>query len=159
MLEVDKLLNVSLSVFRDLRNNSLDIKSFPVDIFTGLKNLREMWVLLTTRVSFAWKLGVALYYLVPRFPTASFDLDSRLGATISECVVPENIYSSPSPSHGWKQRKFREEGGGGSKMRQLPRGWGGFPGAPSKIDELFKTNSCPVEEAISHFPVNSLLKQ
>ena len=159
MLEVDKLLNVSLSVFRDLRNNSLDIKSFPVDIFTGLKNLREMWVLLTTRVSFAWKLGVALYYLVPRFPTASFDLDSRLGATISECVVPENIYSSPSPSHGWKQRKFREEGGGGSKMRQFPRGWGGFPGAPSKIDESFKTNSCPVEEAISHFPVNSLLKQ
>ena len=143
MLEVDKLLIVSLSVFRDLRNNSLDIKSFPIDIFTGLKNLREMWVLLTTRVSFAWKLGVALYYLVPRFPTASFDLDSRLGATISECVVPENIYSSPSPSHGWKQRKFREEGGGG----------------PSKIDELFKTNSCPVEEAISHFPVNSLLKQ
>ena len=44
-------------------------------------------------------------------------------------------------------------------MRQFPRGWGGFPGAPSKIDELFKTNSCPVEEAISHFPVNSLLKQ
>ena len=121
MLEVDKLLIVSLSVFRDLRNNSLDIKSFPVDIFTGLKNLREMWVLLTTRVSFAWKLGVALYYLVPRFPTASFDLDSRLGATISECVVPENIYSSPSPSHGWKQRKFREEGGG-LKMRQFPRG-------------------------------------
>ena len=122
MLEVDKLLNVSLSVFRDLRNNSLDIKSFPVDIFTGLKNLREMWVLLTTRVSFAWKLEVALYYLVPRFPTASFDLDSRLGATISECVVPENIYSSPSPSHGWKQRKFREEGGGGPK-------WGNFRGA------------------------------
>ena len=44
MLEVDKLLNVSLSVFRDLRNNSLDIKTFPVDIFTGLKNLKEMWV-------------------------------------------------------------------------------------------------------------------
>ena len=60
---------------------------------------------------------MALYYLVPRFPTASFDLDSRLGATISECVVPENIYSSPSPSpsHGWKQRKFREEGGGVQK--------------------------------------------
>ena len=110
MLEVDKLLNVSLSVFRDLRNNSLDIKTFPVDIFTGLKNLKEMWVSPTTRVSFTWKLGVALYYLVPRFPTATFDLNSRLGATISECVVPENIYSSPSPSHGWKQRKFREVG-------------------------------------------------
>ena len=110
MLEVDKLLNVSLSVFRDLRNNSLDIKSFPVDIFTGLKNLKEMWVSLTTRVSFVWKLGVTLYYLVPRFSTATFDLDSRLGATISECVVPENIYSSPS--HGWKQRKFWDEGEG-----------------------------------------------
>ena len=110
MLEVDKLLNVSLSVFRDLRNNSLDIKTFPVDIFTGLENLKEMWVLLTIRVSFAWKLGVALNYLVPRFSTATFDLCSRLGATISECVVSENIYSSPSHSHGWKQRKFREEG-------------------------------------------------
>ena len=160
MLEVDKLLIVSLSVFRDLRNNSLDIKSFPVDIFTGLKNLREMWVLLTTRVSFAWKLGVALYYLVPRFPTASFDLDSRLGATISECVVPENIYSSPSPSpsHGRKQRKFWDEGEG-PKGGNFRGGRGGFPGALSKIDELFKTNSCPVEEVISHFPVNSLLKQ
>ena len=102
---------------------------------------------------------MALYYLVPRFPTASFDLDSRLGATISECVVPENIYSSPSPSHGWKQRKFREEGGGGPKGGNFRGGGGGFPGAPSKIDELFKTNSCPVEEAISDFPVNSLLKQ
>ena len=97
MLEVDKLLTVSLSVFRDLRNNSLDINNFPVDIFTGLENLKEMWVLLTTRVSFACKLGVALYYLVPRFPTATFDLDSRLGATISECVVPENIYPPPPP--------------------------------------------------------------
>ena len=38
---------------------------------------------------------MALYYLVPRFPTATFDLDSRLGATISECVVPENIYPPP----------------------------------------------------------------
>ena len=156
MLEVDKLLNVSLSVFRDLRNNSLDIKSFPVDIFTGLKNLKEMWVSLTTRVSFVWKLGVTLYYLVPRFSTATFDLDSRLGVTISECVVPENIYSSPS--HGWKQRKFWDEGEG-PKGGNFRGGGGGFPGALSKIDELFKTNSCPVEEVISHFPVNSLLKQ
>ena len=125
MLEVDKLLNVSLSVFRDLRNNSLDIKSFPVDIFTGLKNLKEMWVSLTTRVSFVWKLGVTLYYLVPRFSTATFDLDSRLGATISECVVPENIYSSPS--HGWKQRKFREEGGGGVQNEAISEGVGWLP--------------------------------
>ena len=162
MLEVDKLLNVSLSVFRDLRNNSLDIKNFPVDIFTGLKNLKEMWVSPTTRVSFAWKLGVALYYQVPRFSTATFDLDSRLGAIISECVVPENISSSPPtpplPSRGWKQRKFwdEEEGPKGGNFRG---GGGGFPGVPSKTDELFKTNSCPVEEAISYFPVNSILKQ
>ena len=67
---------------------------------------------------------MALYYLVPRFPTASFDLDSRLGATISECVVPENIYSSPSPSHGWKQRKFREEGGGGVQNEAISEGVG-----------------------------------
>ena len=65
---------------------------------------------------------MALYYLVPRFPTASFDLDSRLGATISECVVPENIYSSPSPSHGWKQRKFREEGGGEVQNEAISEG-------------------------------------
>ena len=65
----------------------------------------------------------------------------------------------PPPTGGNNGNSERREGGGGSKMRQLPRGWGGFPGAPSKIDELFKTNSCPVEEAISHFPVNSLLKQ
>ena len=75
---------------------------------------------------------MALYYLVPRFPTASFDLDSRLGATISECVVPENIYSSPSPSHGWKQRKFREEGGGGRgggvQNEAISEGVGWFPG-------------------------------
>ena len=103
---------------------------------------------------------MALYYLVPRFPMASFDLDSRLGATISECVVP-NFFSPPPPPPRGETTEIPGGGGGGggSKMRQFPRGWGGFPGAPSKIDELFKTNSCPVEEAISHFPVNSLLKQ
>ena len=43
MLEVDKLpINVSLSVFRDLRNNSLDIKNAPADAFSGLENLKEM---------------------------------------------------------------------------------------------------------------------
>ena len=41
-LEVDKLPNVSFSVFRDLRNNSLDMKNFPADAFGGLKNLKEM---------------------------------------------------------------------------------------------------------------------
>ena len=34
-----------------------------------------------------------------------------------------------------------------------------FPGASSKIDELLKTNSCSVEQAISYLTVNSLLKQ
>ena len=41
-LEVDKLPYVSLSVFRDLRNNSLDMKNFPADTFSGLENLKEM---------------------------------------------------------------------------------------------------------------------
>ena len=105
---------------------------------------------------------MALYYLVPRFPTATFDLDSRLGATISECVVPENIYSSPFPLPLPLPRLETTEiprGGEGPKGGNFRGGGGGFPGALSKIDELFKTNSCPVEEVISHFPVNSLLKQ
>ena len=33
------------------------------------------------------------------------------------------------------------------------------PGAPSKIDELLKSNSCSVEQAISYLTVNSLTKQ
>ena len=41
-LEVDKLPYVSLSVFRDLRNNSLDMLNFPADTFSGLENLKEM---------------------------------------------------------------------------------------------------------------------
>ena len=34
-----------------------------------------------------------------------------------------------------------------------------FPGSPCKIDELLKTNSCSVEQAISYLTVNSFLKQ
>ena len=34
-----------------------------------------------------------------------------------------------------------------------------FPGGPSKIDELLKTNSCSVGQAIIYLTVNSLLKQ
>ena len=95
-----ELPNVSLSVFRDLRNNSLDSKNLPADAFSELKNLKEMWVLLTTRVSFAWKLyGVSLYYLVPRFPTSTFDVGSRLSAITSECVVTENIHNIPPHTH------------------------------------------------------------
>ena len=41
-LGVDKLPNVSSSVFRDLRNNSLSMKDFPTDAFSGLKSLKEM---------------------------------------------------------------------------------------------------------------------
>ena len=123
-----ELPNVSLSVFRDLRNNSLDSKNLPADAFSELKNLKEMWILLTTRVSFAWKLyGVSLYYLVPRFPTSTFDVGSRLSAITSECVVTENIHNipPPPPTHTHTQthtgqRKFR----GGSKRRQFLRGWG-----------------------------------
>ena len=42
---------------------------------------------------------MALYYLVPRFPTATYDLDSRLGATFSECVVPEKTGSDWPNTH------------------------------------------------------------
>ena len=41
-LAVEKLSNVSLLVFRDLSNNSVSIKSFPKDVFNGLKSLKEM---------------------------------------------------------------------------------------------------------------------
>ena len=44
-------------------------------------------------------------------------------------------------------------GAGGVAPREF------FPGAPSKIDELLKTISCSVEQAISYLTVNSLLKQ
>ena len=62
----------------------------------------------------------------------------------------------PPPTGG---NNGNSERWGGSKRRHFRGGGGGFPRALSKIDELFKTNSCPVEEVISHFPVNSLLKQ
>ena len=76
---------------------------------------------------------MALYYLVPRFPTATFDLGSRLGAITSECVVPENIHTAPPPplteiprgGGGPKGGNFREGGGGGVASREF------FPGAPS----------------------------
>ena len=44
-------------------------------------------------------------------------------------------------------------GGGGVASREF------FPGAPSKIDELLKTISSSVEQAISYLTLNSLLKQ
>jgi len=48
-------------------------------------------------------------------------------------------------------------------MRQFPRGWGWplevfFPGASSKIGEVFKTNSCSLEHAISYFTVYRCFK-
>ena len=65
----------------------------------------------------------------------------------------------PLPLPRLETTEIPRGGGGGPKGGNFRGGGGGFPGAPSKIDELFKTNSCPVEEAISDFPVNSLLKQ
>ena len=125
-----ELPNVSLSVFRDLRNNSLDSKNLPADAFSELKNLKEMWVLLTTRVSFAWKLyGVSLYYLVPRFPTSTFDVGSRLSAITSECVVTENIHNIPPPPHTHTHTHKRTPGNGNSGGD--PKGgnfWGGGGG-------------------------------
>ena len=115
---------------------------------------------------------MALYYLVARFSTATFDLCSTLGVITSECVVPENIHTpSPPPPHTHThthtqrgQRKFR--GAGDPKGGNSLGGGGGwvasrefFPGAPSKIDELLKSNSCSVEQAISYLTVNSLIKQ
>ena len=52
-------------------------------------------------------------------------------------------------------------GGGVGNFRG---GWGWFlevffPGIPSKFNKLSKTNSCSVEQAISYFAVNGLLKQ
>ena len=48
-------------------------------------------------------------------------------------------------------------------MRQSPREWGWslevfFPGTPSKIGELLKTNSCSVEQAVSCFTVTRCFK-
>ena len=48
-------------------------------------------------------------------------------------------------------RNFR--GGGGVASRGL------FPGVPSKAGELSKTNSRSVEQALSYFTVDDLLKQ
>ena len=106
---------------------------------------------------------MSLYYLVPRFPTATFDVGSRLGAIASECVVPENIHNTPFPppprphthTHTHTHTNTR-------KATEIPRGGGGsefFPGAPSKIHELLKTIGCSVEQVISYLTVNSLLKQ
>ena len=77
---------------------------------------------------------MALYYLVPRFPTATFDLGSRLGAITSECIVPENVHTAPPPrplteipSGGGVQKEAISEkvGEGGLASREF------FPGAPS----------------------------
>ena len=78
---------------------------------------------------------MALYYLVPRFPTATFDLGSRLGAINSECIVPENIHTAPpspppdgnSEVGGGVQKEAISEkvGEGGLSSREF------FPGAPS----------------------------
>ena len=72
-----------------------------------------------------------------------------------KCLVPENIHSSPTERNGnfngGGVGNFR--GGGGGFSRSF------FPGITSKINKLSKTNSCSVEQAISYFAVNGLLKQ
>ena len=55
-------------------------------------------------------------------------------------------------------------GGGGSKRRQFPRGWGiayrgFFPGGLGEIGELFINNSFSVEQAINYFAVTGVSKQ
>ena len=103
-LGVDKLPNVSLSVFRDLRDNSLSMKDFPTDAFRGLKSLKEMWVSLKFSVSFAWKIeGVALYYLVPRFATTTFDLGLRLCAMVNLFCCGQSVPSRPLDNGGGRQ--------------------------------------------------------
>ena len=84
---------------------------------------------------------MALYYLVPRFPTATFDLGSRLGAITSECIVPENVHTAPPPrplteiprggGGGPKGGNFREGGGGGVGFSRVFSG-----GSTYKIDRL-----------------------
>ena len=55
--------------------------------------------------------------------------------------------------------------GGGSKKEVISEGGGGvtsrglFPGAPSKADELSKTNNRSGEQTLSYFTVDDLLKQ
>ena len=81
---------------------------------------------------------MSLYYLVPRFPTATFDVGSRLGAITSECVIPENIHTPPPlPSHthththngnsegrGIEKEAISEGGGGGGLLESFFRGLG-----------------------------------
>ena len=72
------------------------------------------------------------------------------------CVVPGNSHTRPPP-----QRRATSEGLGvqkediseGVAYRSL------FSGGTGKIDKLSETNSCSVEQAISYFTVNGLLKQ
>ena len=72
----------------------------------------------------------------------------------------------PPPKHTHRATEISR--GGGIQKEAISDGVGAgggvasrefFPGAPSKIDELLKTISCSVEQAISHLTVNSLLKQ
>ena len=48
------------------------------------------------------------YYLVPRFPTATFDVVSRLSAITSECVVPENIPTSETKIRNYRMSSSRK---------------------------------------------------
>ena len=69
----------------------------------------------------------------------------------------------PFPRPPWRAKKILR--GGGFQKEEISKGVGGwflrvfFLGVPSKIGKLSKTNSCFVEQAISYFTVNRLLKQ
>ena len=72
--------------------------------------------------------------------------------------------SSISPPPVRRATGIPRPGGGGSKRRQFPRGWGiayrgFFPGGLSKIGELFINNSFSVEQAIGYFAVIGVSKQ
>ena len=68
----------------------------------------------------------------------------------------------PFPRPPWRAKKILR--GGGVQKEEISKGVGGwllrvfFLGVLSKIGKLSKTNSCFVEQAISYFTVNSLLK-
>ena len=86
----------------------------------------------------------------------------HVNAEVKFCVVPRNIHTPTAPPPQRRAKKIPGERD--PKGSSFP-GDGGwlfevfFPGAPSKTGESSKTNSRSVEQAISYFPVNGLLKQ
>ena len=82
------------------------------------------------------------------------------------CSSRKQPYPPPPPSRTeGNGNSDGKAGGGGSKKDAISEGVGGvasrglFPGVPSKAGELSKTNSRSVEQALSYFTVDDLLKQ